>query len=118
MKVVDPCFRWTDSTHPGNIVKFESSQENLVQEDVLQTTNTDNKEPSDEVKDVEAIHTPATSLNSSRNEETYLTAPSLSSDVSFLISIKSVASLFMMISVSTGYFVDEMPLGGVYYQSI
>jgi hypothetical protein len=31
-----------------------SSQENLVQEDVLQTTNTDNKEPSDEVKDVEA----------------------------------------------------------------
>lgn len=31
-----------------------SSQENLVQEDVIQTTNTDNKEPSDEVKDVEA----------------------------------------------------------------
>jgi len=31
-----------------------SSQENLVEEDVLQTTNTDNKEPSHEVKDVEA----------------------------------------------------------------
>ena len=83
-----------------------SSQENLVQEDVLQTTNTDNKEPSDEVKDVEA------KLSSdNQSKESDETTGSLSSKATIETSTNgAVKSTGAIVELTNGISATQYPV--------